>query len=264
MTRVIFSADDFALNAAVNRAVVELADRGRLTATACLVLAPRWPRSAALLRDRTDLDVGLHLDFTEFDALGSLPRLAAAARLRQLPEHAVRDRIRRQFDRFEDTLGRSPDYVDGHQHVHQFPQIAGALLEEIRRRDPRPRPWWRRSAAPLSAGVKGLALRLLAERHLARRVAGAGLPASHRLLGVYRFDRDADGWRRLLDRALRAARDGDALMLHPAVDALPGDPIGPARRVEYGVLEAADLGPALSALGIVPVRGTQCLIATAC
>ncbi len=36
--------------------------------------------------------------------------------------------IARQFAAFQAGFGRTPDYVDGHQHIHVFPQIRGAVL----------------------------------------------------------------------------------------------------------------------------------------
>mgnify|MGYP000073246266 CR=1 FL=1 len=36
-----------------------------------------------------------------------------------------------QWARFCEALGRAPRFVDGHQHVHQFPVIRDALLQEM-------------------------------------------------------------------------------------------------------------------------------------
>ncbi len=40
--------------------------------------------------------------------------------------------IARQFSAFQSAFGRAPDYVDGHQHIHVFPQIREALLRVIK------------------------------------------------------------------------------------------------------------------------------------
>ena len=37
--------------------------------------------------------------------------------------------VRAQFEAFADAFGRPPDFVDGHQHVHLFPQVREAVLE---------------------------------------------------------------------------------------------------------------------------------------
>ena len=40
-----------------------------------------------------------------------------------------RREFRAQFEAFADAFGRPPDFVDGHQHVHLFPQVRQAALE---------------------------------------------------------------------------------------------------------------------------------------
>ncbi|MGG2367985.1 hypothetical protein ACE4ZV_26955, partial [Salmonella enterica] len=74
--------------------------------------------------------------------------------------------------------------------------------------------------------------------------------AMPRLLGAYGFDGDATAYRQRLSGWLGNAADGDAVMVHPATQALAGDPIGAARVREYGVL-ASDTLPALLAANAV-------------
>ena len=59
--------DDFGLYPGINEAVLNLAGRGLIDATGCMVGAPHWRAGGALLREaRPDIDIGLHLDFTEY------------------------------------------------------------------------------------------------------------------------------------------------------------------------------------------------------
>ncbi|MCP2821003.1 ChbG/HpnK family deacetylase, partial [Salmonella enterica subsp. enterica serovar Typhimurium] len=87
--------------------------------------APGWPAAAS--RIGTAGSFGLHLDFTEFSPLrrGLWP-LIGASLAHRLDASALRDEIATQCALFEDATGRAPDYVDGHQHVHQLPQIREA------------------------------------------------------------------------------------------------------------------------------------------
>ena len=86
MTPLILSADDFGLDAGIDAAVLDLALRGRLTATSCLTLSPRWHDAARSLTPdvRHRIDVGLHLDFTEFEAAMSWSTLVMASCARRL------------------------------------------------------------------------------------------------------------------------------------------------------------------------------------
>ncbi len=87
--------------------------------------------------------IGLHLTLTApfrplsagFTPLhdGAVP--AAHGNTRRVPCCAAssttrsRPRSRRQLGCFRNAFGRAPDFIDGHQHVHLFPQIATRVLE---------------------------------------------------------------------------------------------------------------------------------------
>ena len=60
---VIINADDYAMDEAVDAAILDLAERGVVTATSAMVLSPTWPEAAEALKD-APLSRGLHLDFT--------------------------------------------------------------------------------------------------------------------------------------------------------------------------------------------------------
>ena len=256
---VLVCADDFGLHCAVDAAIVELAAHERLSAAGCLVDGPSFAEGAAAL-GASGLQCGLHLNFTE--ALGGegvfmpLGRLIKACWARRLDPAAVSRQIATQLDRYEMVMGRAPDYIDGHQHVHQFPQIREALLGELDRRYPAggPRPWLRSTRAGSQAGM-ALRLRLKAaiiallgaRRHgcLARR---HGYELNRALLGVYDFTGGAGGYACLLRAWLGAVHDGDLIMCHPAAGAVPGDPLGSQRRAEFDVWMSDEVGEWLQQL----------------
>src|SRR5512135_2505437 len=121
-------ADDFGLHEGVNGAVLELTSRGLVSTVSCMVDGPVWLTGATSLRDGSRaIEVGLHLDFTEPFPRAAichpLRTLLALAYSRQLDHAAVAREIQRQLAEFEAAFGRQPDFVDGHQHVHQLPGI---------------------------------------------------------------------------------------------------------------------------------------------
>ena len=267
--RWVSSADDFAIDAGAVDAIVELIARGRVTATSALVDAPLWASAARQLpaaADAAAVDVGLHLNLTQGFAagttgvwpLGELVWRCATGRLARAPLEAA---LARQFDAFEAQLGRAPDYIDGHQHVHQFGVVRDVLLRELQRRYPAARPWIRSTRPP--AGVhdrKARGIALLGERGLRLRAAGAGLPMSPWLVGVYDFRAgsaaDRVTYRAQLARWMDVGPDASVLMCHPASRADAADPIGAARVMEYGHLGGSEFGAALHRAGIVLVRGS--------
>lgn len=256
---VPFTADDFGYADAVDAGIAGLVERGRVSGTSCLTASPRWRGPAAALARtlRPRADLGLHLDLTEFDRLAPLPRLYAGARLGLVGESPVRERLRRQLGAFEDALGTPPDYVDGHQHVHQLPVVARVLVEELcARYAGGSRPWVRLSL-PATLDLKGRLIAWTGAAGLRRRLDRAGIRHSRRLLGVYDFRASPPYLERLAGWCAEA-RAGDALMTHPARAVVPGDPLGAARAREFEALASPAAGELLEAHGIRPARG-DCL-----
>lgn len=246
--------DDLGLHAGVNAAAFELAGAGRVSSWSCLVDGPAIAEVAQwLAREPHDnLEVGLHLNFTE--ALGEaglvrpLQTLIMDSYRGALDAAAVARELGRQFDRFAATFGRAPDFIDGHQHVHQLPVIREALLAELARRftSVARRPWLRRcarpaagAALPLPERFKPVVIQALGCGALQEGAQAAGWPQNRRLLGVRRFLDDDAGFQALLAAWLDRAGQADLLMVHPA-KALPGvdDALLAARETEYRVLRS--------------------------
>lgn len=231
--------------------MLQLAHLGRLSGTGCLVDGPSFLQNAPRLR-ASGLQAGLHLNFTEqlehegiFMPLG---RLVQACWTRRLDAAQVRRQIATQLDRYESVMQRAPDYVDGHQHVHQFPQIREALLVELARRYPAgSRPWLRSTLAsgrglPAGTKVKAAIIATLGAAQTVRLARRQGLQLNRALLGVYDFQGGAAGYSDLLRRWLSIARDNDLIMCHPATAAVPGDPLGRQRLAELEVLASDETG----------------------
>lgn len=246
-TSLVVCIDDFGMHAGVNDAALELGSAGRVTAVGCMVDGPAWRGGAAQLRHalRGKADIGLHLDLTEpwpGRAQRTLPALIVAAYAGRLSSKDMAGEVRRQLDAFEDAAGAAPDFVDGHQHVHQLPVIRDVLVAELLRRYPRQLPWLRSSLPPApslcGSGLKpyvigmlgGAALRALAQR--------AGLRQNRCLLGVYGFTGTPAAYRHRFGRWLAQARDRDLLMCHPAAHG--NDALAKARQIEYAFLRSDD------------------------
>lgn len=256
MISLILSADDFGYHAGIDDAVLELAAQGHLSATSCMTLSPRWREAASAITAAHPLiDVGLHLDFTEFGDPHSWPGLLAATHLGRLDLQWVRRRIAQQLDAFEDALNAPPDYIDGHRHVHQLPVIRTELLRQLLERYSGREPWIRISRPPTSSGVKGLVIRGLGSVALAREADRAGFACSQRLLGVYGFDLPHTAYQQAVDDWLAEAEPLDTLMVHVARVSPATDPIRSARTVEYQVLRDDWFAQALLRNGIRLVRG---------
>lgn len=261
--------DDFGLHEGVNRAALDLADRQRVSAIGCLVEGPAWRAGAdALKAHAARVEVGLHLNFTEDFGQGgchSLKGLIARAYARLLDRAQIRDAIDRQFDRFEQAMGRLPDFVDGHQHVHQLPVIRDLLMAVMNQRYGTVKPWLRstlppaaclKSGLPLSAVFKARVIGWLGARSLRALARRHGYPQNNRLLGVYGFDLSEADYLQRMRVWLDQARGGDALMCHPSLPWPARDALQEARIREYRALSDASFSALLASarVGIGPLR----------
>lgn len=266
-TGFVLCADDFALTDGVSRSILALLEDRRLSATSAMTNRPHWRRLAGELAAHAGhADLGLHLNLTCAAPLAAMPRLAPAGELPRLADlaraavasAAIRSEIaleiERQLDAFEDGLGRAPDFIDGHQHVHVLPGIRGAVLDAVTRRyragsvylrDPSDRMDAIRARgvavgkALVISGL-GLGLRAAAQRR--------GIPVNRGFSGVAPFDPTRDF---AADLARFLVRPGPAhlVMCHPGFidDELARlDPVIATRPVEHAALAGFVPPPGLS------------------
>ena len=260
--RIAICADDFGYSPGIDRAVLSLLAEGRLSAVSCMSTAPHWRADAPRLRELAlgRADLGLHLNLSEsfVSEPPSLPLrdLILRAYTGRLSAAELRIRIALQLDAFESAVGQAPDFVDGHQHVHQLPIVRRVLLAELERRYPGRLPWLR-DTTPGKASHTSFKSRLIASlgaRPLRRQALRRGFPQNRGFAGVYDFAGDeADYFHRLLGW-LGCMGERSLLMCHPGLDEAPGDPIAAARQREYAVLRGDAFGQALAALGLTVDR----------
>jgi predicted glycoside hydrolase/deacetylase ChbG (UPF0249 family) len=262
-------ADDYGISAAVNVAIRDLVVRRRLNATSVMVVAPSFHRSEAHALDALNtgmarVAIGLHLTLTapfrplsaayepvRDGAFRSLPATLVQAFLHRLGRDALVSEITAQLRMFAHTFGRAPDFIDGHQHVHLFPQIREAVLEVAKANAPG--AWLRQCARAAPARRLRFSDRKawLLDRlsHDFRQRAGAhGLRTNPAFAGAYEFRDDAD-FAALFAGFLDRLPDGGVIMCHPGfvdADLQRLDPLTTLREREYAFL-AGDSFPDLLA-----------------
>lgn len=257
---VIVCGDDFGMNADIDEAMISLAGLGRMSAVSCLTLGPTFQANAARLAMR-DIDLGLHLNLTEAlsdgaETMPPLSRLIMRAYAGRLDAAWVDAQLERQFDAFEAAFGRMPDYVDGHQHVHQLPVVRQRLLALLKRRYGGRMPWLRQTAPGMLSGIplketfKAHVIGALGAAALGRDAARDGLRTNRRMLGVYGFEGGKRHYADLLQNWLVNACDGDLLMCHPAKDSSGDCAMSRQRRAEYEVLACPKMGEWLRTNGV--------------
>lgn len=260
--RWVVCADDFALDRGAIDATLALIKLGRVTATSVLVDSPNWNAAAKELKALSDsADVGLHLNLTEpvngRSSTWPLPLLLVQSTLRLLPRWRVRNMVERQLDAFADAFGRLPDFVDGHQHVHQLPIVRELLIECVLAREPKSLPWLRICLpADGDQNTKARIIGMLGASALLELARIQGFPTSGRLVGVYGFDLRREAYLAKVRKWLEDGPDGSVFMCHPSAKASAKDPIGAARRMELGVLAGQSYADAMAHAGVTAERGS--------
>lgn len=243
--KLILCADDYAQSAGIDEAIIQLIKQKRLSAASCMTLSPRWHEAAKRITPgiRKQAAIGLHLDFTHFGNAYSHPKLIGLSYTRLLSKSDITRQINQQLDLFENALGTAPDYVDGHQHVHQLPQIHDALIDILVKRYKGKLPWLRIAKPPVNEGIKGWVIRTLGANALQNKAQQAGFDYSDCLLGVYGFHGDRESYKYRLGAWLKdKANKGDkaaVLMCHPSAASTEQDVIYQARLAEFEVLNTA-------------------------
>ncbi|MDI1309466.1 MAG: ChbG/HpnK family deacetylase [Methylotenera sp.] len=260
MSSIIICADDFGMSESIDVGIIKLIENDRLSATACMVMSPRWQEAAQLITPqiKAKAAIGLHLDFTEFGEAYSLGRLIALSLIRKLPKEVIEIIITKQLDLFESKMGVRPDYIDGHQHVHQLPVIREVLLKVLVDRYQQDLPWIRIAKPPLSVDFKAMVIRLLGARALRKKALALKFEFNTELLGIYDFSGDDAHYKLLFkDWLVKASKSTGtpALMCHPALKQnntdTNKDPIFKARLIEYEVLNSAFMGKLLEQFDLV-------------
>lgn len=260
----VLCADDYGLAPGLGTAIRHLLSLKRLSATSCMTAGPFWPHEAERLKPLVpDADIGLHLTLTDQPPLAPMPNLAPEGRLPSilrlirlaytgaLARPAVRAEIAaeltRQLDRFEAGLGRAPDYLDGHQHVHQLPIVRDVTIELFRTRvAPRVksgRAYVRYCTEPLGAirrrGFLSEALGIsLIGRGFEQRARALGIPGNRRFAGIHDF-KGQRPYASLFDSFIEHAAPGLLVMCHPGLadpELAAVDPVTTQREEEYRYL----------------------------
>jgi chitin disaccharide deacetylase len=128
---LIVNADDFGRSPGVNRGVIRCHEHGIVTSASLMVGWPDSEEAAAYARD-SSLGVGLHLDLGEWEYRDGGWRQYYAV-LGEESAEAVAAELARQLERFERMVGRPPDHLDSHQHVHREEPIRGPVLAAAER-----------------------------------------------------------------------------------------------------------------------------------
>lgn len=241
--KISICADDFGLNAGICKGIIQLARMQRLSAVSCMVNQPDFLSYAPeLLALKNQVQIGLHFNLTDGPLLSSpntpcfgLKELLVKSHLRMINLSLVAKEFQAQLACFKRVMGCLPDFIDGHQHIHQFPGIRQVILgfydEELSKNGT-----YIRSTFPSSnAASYQTKIRVLAAaggRQLSFDLKRLKIPHNSCFLGVYDFAKGTN-YRYLFRQWLFEAPNNSLIMCHPGEKNKDVDAIAHARKVEY-------------------------------
>jgi hypothetical protein len=267
-------ADDYGISPAVSKAIRDLVVRGRLNATSVMVGTPSFDRSEAaslnvLNAGTRRVAIGLHVTLTGLFKPMSvnfrptrggtflpLSQLFLRGALRLLDRKRLALEVATQLKAFVTAFGRTPDFIDGHQHAHLFPQVREALLEVVK--EVAPNCWVRQcgraATLPRATDFKTTVLDGLSRKFQAL-AASKGIKTNPAFSGVYDFTTAGEAdFARMFPDFLRELPPYSVVMCHPGfvdVELERLDPLTTQREREYAYLIGDEFPAALSAHGVV-------------
>ncbi len=246
--KISICADDIGQDPAITQGCLRLFELKRISQISVLSQSPyvsQDAQSITLARSQ-GLQVGLHfnltLPFPHSSLHMPLNQLIMMSQLRLLPVEKIRQSFDSQIKTFEDIFQFKPDFIDGHQHVHQFPQIREVLIHQVLHQYSGVLPWIRSTVLPsktnqLPQAFKCNLLNFLGGSTFLHLLKQNNISCNNGFLGVYGFNAlDVNAYGELMRQWLSFAQEGTLLMCHPANQRVDNDEIGKQRPIEFNYL----------------------------
>lgn len=246
---IVLCADDYGINQLVNQAILQLIAEHRISATSCMVNFEDWLVAAKPLKDFINqVDIGLHFNLTEGEALTGFPSLINAHNQffninqlilrcfsRKITKQDIINELNAQLDQFEAAFQAVPNYIDGHQHIHHLPVIRDALFEVYQHRLRAHKVYIRSVRIPYSQIIrtrefKILIIQLTGAVKFAALLNQLNIPHNQSFAGFYDFNPQVE-YRSQFNNFLTLVNDGGLIMCHPGL-LNEKDKIGKARKNE--------------------------------
>lgn len=242
---ITLCADDFAQNAAISRGILNLLRAKRLSATSCMAQSACWPEFAQELKAfQGAADIGLHFNLTHNfngNPVYPLPKLMLNRFSGAITSDNAYRALNHQLDLFENHFGTAPDFIDGHQHVHQFAGVREALIKTITTRYRSQPPYIRRTLRANTAKfsvepIKSAIIAIFGGRTLAAQLSRHNIASNTDFGGIYDL-RPASPFAKHMQEWLAKTLSGGLIMCHPGLGSEDSaDPIRAARVKEYNYL----------------------------
>lgn len=253
---LMICADDFAQNIFISEGITTLVRHNKINALSCLVNSPYWREAyKELYPILPNTFVGLHVNFTFGQPLSSLfkkthglnfptlPMLLKNCYAKRFALNVLEAEIESQLDRFTKDLDTTPDFIDGHQHVLQFPMIRDAFLNIYQKYRLRAlvrstsNGWY--DLFSVTSFPKSQLLFLLGSQRLKNDLNQLNIPTNTSFAGVYAFAH-SQRYGHYFRQFLHMSQHQGMIMCHPGLTSNDrSDPLHKHRINEFNYFQSA-------------------------
>ncbi len=140
MKQLIVTADDFGYSRYVNKAIIECLKKGIVTSISLIVNTKYLNESIKLLKQNKNLDVGIHVNLTEFKPLTKSKILVDENRnfidknkwFKGYYKYSSKNEVEKEIEAQllkAFSLGLKITHINGHNHIHIFPNIIDIIIK---------------------------------------------------------------------------------------------------------------------------------------
>ena len=121
MKYLIVNADDLGYSQGVNEGIIYAHENGIVTSTSLMVYGKAANQAVTLTRKYTKLGLGLHFQIGKEDQDILTRQLTKTLAITAIEN--TKKEFNKQIELFTKMIGKLPDHIDGHYHVHKLPLI---------------------------------------------------------------------------------------------------------------------------------------------
>jgi predicted glycoside hydrolase/deacetylase ChbG (UPF0249 family) len=241
MKNIVICADDFGYNDEVSAGIIKLLNFGTINATSCMVNLPISQNyiNQLLSSVKENIDIGLHLNFTEGFAISnhkplpSLKKILLKSHFDQLDYTKIYNEIKCQIIKFISLFNKNPDFIDGHQHVHHLPIIRKALINLYIDLGLNETFTYIRSVSNVvgDANLKTKIIKSTGANKLLRLMDKFNIPTNDNFSGIYNF-KNKKPFSKIMNDTYSSIRDKGIIMCHPGQSSSRPDELKCSRPIE--------------------------------
>lgn len=212
MKNSLICADDFGLSEAINAGILALLAHRKISAVSCMTNEQYWDVDAEKLKAFSfEAKIGLHFNLP-YQSLGVF---ILKTYLGLIKTDDIQKALETQFSLFVEKMGKKPDFLDGHQHIHQLPGIREVVIAFYKKHYPEKAAFIRNTynQQPL---LKAKIINLLGGKALKGLLTQEHIPHNAVFSGIYDLSPQAN-YADLLKGFLADIDTGGLMMCHPAL-----------------------------------------------